>query len=147
MRPNRIALSFSAALLLLLLVAFSHILLSGHHSILFPLSVILPTMLLCVLIVFLECRGIRARVATVQKLDRESGAREKKVYLWFAGFMAATLILGFGFAAPVFVLGYLLVIGNKGLGFSAIYTLILSGIVYFVLNRILGMSWPPGLLT
>ena len=146
MRHIRISLLFSAALLLLLFVALSNILLSGHHSNLFPLSVILPTVLLCLLVLFWECRSIRSRASVDQKGNKKHDARETKVYLWFAGFMAATLILGFGFAAPLFVSGYLLLIGNKGLVFSAVYTLVISVIVYFILNRILGMSWPTGLL-
>lgn len=146
MRHNRISLLFTAALFLLLLVALGNALLSGHHSNLFPLAVTLPTILLCLLILFWECRGIRLHVSADQKGGRERDSREAKVYLWFVGFMAATLILGFGFAAPLFIVGYLLVIGKKTLGFSAVYTVLISVIVYFVLKRTLGMSWPPGLL-
>lgn len=146
MQNKRISLLFTTTLLLLLFVALSNILLSDHHSNLFPLVVMLPSMLLCLLIIFWDYRGRDSSIPADHKRDVRWALRAVKVYLGFGGFMVATLILGFGFAAPLFVLGYLLVIGKKGLVSSALYTVMISAMVYFILNRTLGMSWPPGLL-
>lgn len=146
MQAKHLSLLFTVALVLLLLVALGNILFSGYHGNLFPLAVTLPTISLCFLIIYSECRGVRSRELASERKGSERDPKEARVYLWFAGFMATTLVLGFGLAAPIFVLGYLLMIGKKGVGFSLLYTAIISAIVYFILNRTLGMSWPSGLL-
>ena len=146
MQAKHLFLLFTGALVLLLLVALGNILFSGYQGNLFPLAVTLPTILLCFLIMYWEWRGVRSRLPVSKSKSSERDPKEVKVYLWFAGFLATTLVLGFGLAAPIFVLGYLLVIGKKGVGFSLLYTAIISTIVYFILNRTLGMSWPSGLL-
>jgi hypothetical protein len=146
MQKKYIALVFTASLLVLLIVAISNILVSMHQINLFPIAITFPTILLCILVLIQDYHVVRTFVPSISNENIARDVRGVSVFVWFGSFVAATLLFGFGVSAPVFILGYLLVLGKKRLLVSMLYTVVVTTVMYFGLNRTLGMAWPSGLL-
>lgn len=63
---------------------------------------------------------------------------------WILGFFAAVLLLGFPIAVPLFVFLYLKVQGRERWGFSAVFSLAVSGLFYALFDLVLHLPFASG---
>jgi len=63
---------------------------------------------------------------------------------WILGFFGAILLLGFPVAVPLFIFVYLKLQGREGWVFSAIFSLVVSGLFYGLFDRLLHLPFAAG---
>lgn len=98
--------------------------------------------------------GIRAGLSLLQlvrELRRRGAepvdlARDLPIYLWVWGFIAAFIVFGFLFAAPVMVLLYLRLRGRESWRMSLSVAAAVFAMLYFVFGMALGVELFDGLL-
>jgi hypothetical protein len=109
---------------------------------LFPLVMSIPLFVLALTQLALELLGRAPAV------DASPGGRAALTVLgWMAGFIALVFLLGFPFAVPLFIFGYLVIAGRERWPVSLALALLAWGAFYLLFQKLLHFPFEAGLLT
>jgi hypothetical protein len=109
---------------------------------LFPLVMGIPLLVLALTQMMID---LRARAAPAEDVPGCGAAMA--VLGWMAGFIVLVFLLGFPFAVPLFIFGYLVVAGREPWPLSLVLAVIAWGAFYLLFQKLLHFPFEAGLLT
>jgi len=133
---------FSAALAAIAAYAVITALRWPSKAALFPLVMGIPLFVLALVQMVIDWRGASASEDTPQ--DTRAAVR---VLAWMACFIVLVFLLGFPFAVPLFILGYLVIAGREPWLLSTTLALIAWGAFYLLFQKLLHFPFDAGVLT
>lgn len=133
---------FSAALAVVAAYAVLTALRWPPKAALFPLVMGIPLLVLAVAQMVVDLRGTPP---AENAADEPGGALT--VLGWMAVFIALVFLLGFPFAVPLFIFGYLTIAGRERWLLSIALAAIAWGVFYLLFQKLLHFPFEAGLLT
>lgn len=110
-----------------------------------PLVVGVPGMVLCIVQLVTDLRARPVTPSPDAELGRHTLWSEARAWGWLVGFIGLVLLIGFNFAGPILVFGYLWLEAQVRPSRAAIAAAIFGGWIWFMFDRVLGFALHPGL--
>lgn len=123
---------------------------------LYPFVIGIPMILLAIIQVILDLKGIERKQADAAPVDFQFSqtvvepevARRRAItmFSWFFGFFVGIWLLGFTITIPLMVFSYLKLEGNENWGISIVLTALAWIFFYFLFVKLLTLPFPEGLV-
>nr|WP_246206276.1 tripartite tricarboxylate transporter permease [Propylenella binzhouense] len=114
----------------------------------FPLAIAIPTFVVTLIVIFQDARAAlrRGRSGGGEPFPFATLGRGAMLYVWLAGIILGTVLVGQLIALPVFVLLFLLVWGSVRWWVAALYAIGCALFLYVTFDQIVHTIWYPALL-